>query len=302
MARGRFSLEVEGMGATAIATVMGLMALEPGQPAAAHVSMTQQEISSAVRAYQIPEGSVAEALTRLADENGVRMIYRTRLTKNFRTAGLIGSYTLTQALDTLLSGTGVSYRVTGEGRRAAIILAQADNGVRNDATPSGATPLPAINIGAEAKETSGRAGASSGAIRQGPGDRYTGYNVVSAPSTLKTDTPLLKTPISVQVVTREMMDDQQAISLKDALLTNVSGVTLTPNFFDVFKVRGFLTFGSIYKNGLQEYRYRYLDTTNLQSVEVLKGPAAMLFGRMEPGGVINLVAKRPLETPYTNPH
>ena len=56
--------------------------------------------------------------------------------------------------------------------------------------------------------------------------------------------------------------------------------------------------GNVYKNGLMEYRLRNLDTTNLQSIEVLKGPAAMLFGRGEPGGIINLVVKRPLETPY----
>jgi iron complex outermembrane receptor protein len=108
----------------------------------------------------------------------------------------------------------------------------------------------------------------------------------------------MKTPMSVQVVTRQTMDDQQAISLRDAVVGNVSGVTLGPSYFDVLKVRGFDSFGNVYKNGLQEYRFRYLDTTNLQSIDVLKGPAAMLFGRMEPGGVINLVAKRPLETPY----
>jgi iron complex outermembrane receptor protein len=113
------------------------------------------------------------------------------------------------------------------------------------------------------------------------------------------DTPLLKTPIAVEVVTRQTMDDQQAISVGDALLSNVSGVTSGISGFELFKVRGFYnTVGNIYKNGLMEYRQRNYDTTNLQSIEVLKGPAAMLFGRGEPGGVIDMVVKRPLETPY----
>ena len=47
-----------------------------------------------------------------------------------------------------------------------------------------------------------------------------------------------------------------------------------------------------------EYRIRNFDTANLQSIEVLKGPAAILFGRGEPGGIIDIVVKRPLETPY----
>ena len=41
-----------------------------------------------------------------------------------------------------------------------------------------------------------------------------------------------------------------------------------------------------------------LETANLQSIEVLKGPAALLFGRLEPGGIVNLVVKRPLDVPY----
>ena len=59
-----------GMGATAIATVMGLMAFAPERPAVAHVSMTAREVSEGVKAYKIPQGSAAEALNRLADESG----------------------------------------------------------------------------------------------------------------------------------------------------------------------------------------------------------------------------------------
>ncbi len=135
-------------------------------------------------------------------------------------------------------------------------------------------------------------------ISQGKGDRITGYRAESATSALKMDAPIMQTPISVQVVTRQTMDDRQAISVKDALLTNVSGVTLQPSWFEMYKIRGFSNNGNAYKNGLMEYRMRSLDTTNLQSIEVLKGPSAMLFGRVEPGGLINLVVKRPLETPY----
>ena len=157
----------------------------------------------------------------------------------------------------------------------SIILAQNDRGTMSDA--SGAEALPVIDVGAERKERPGADGA--------PQDRATDIRAIMPPSaskTLKTDTPLMQTPISVQVVTRQTMDDQQAISVKDAIVGNVSGVTLLPNFVDVYKVRGFANARNIYKNGLLEYRMRNLDTTNLQSIDVLKGPAAMLFGAWSP--------------------
>ena len=106
----------------------------------------------------------------------------------------------------------------------SILLAQNDADVRNDA--AGAEALPPIDVGADAGAR--RASGHRGGAPQGPGDRHTGYTAESAPTTLKTDTPLLKTPISVQVVTRQTMDDQQAITVSDALLTNVSGVTPIP--------------------------------------------------------------------------
>ncbi len=67
----------------------------------------------------------------------------------------------------------------------------------------------------------------------------------------------------------------------------------------VFNIRGFNSF-NVLRDGLligvaipQTY-----DTANLQSVDVLKGPASFLFGRADPGGVINMVTKKPLDTPY----
>jgi iron complex outermembrane receptor protein len=300
MARGRFSLEVEGMGATAIATVMGLMALEPGLPAAAHVSMTQHEISAAVRTYRIPEGSVAEALTRLADENGVRMIFRTQLTKKLKTAGLTGRYTLTQALDTLLSGTGLGYRVTGDGRGAAIILAQ------NDATRSdaGAEALPPIDIGAEQKERRDGKGAASGLTSQNS------YVVPNASTATKTDTPVMNTPVNVQVITQKALEDQQATTLRDALL-NVSGVTVpsgaatsnTSRAGGIF-VRGFQT-REFYQDGFRvNGAFAAQDIVgsqqfaNIGSIELLKGPAAILYGLSEPGGIINITTRAPQDTPH----
>lgn len=134
------------------------------------------------------------------------------------------------------------------------------------------------------------------------GGRLTGYNAVGPVSSSKTNIPILQTPYSVQIVPRETMDDRQAISVRDALSTNVSGISGAAGYYDGIKIRGFDSGGQLYRNGLKQQETSNLETTNLQSIEVLKGPAAMLFGRVEPGGLINFVPKRPQETPYFSVH
>jgi iron complex outermembrane receptor protein len=138
-----------------------------------------------------------------------------------------------------------------------------------------------------------------GAGAGGPGGRFTGYNAVEAVST-KAKIPLLQNPGAIQVVPREVLDDQQAISVQDAIVGNVSSVTLTgPQLGGIaFTIRGFNVGQAFFRNGLRQPQTLNIDTQNLQSIEVLKGPASMLYGRIEPGGLVNLVPKRPLFVPY----
>lgn len=129
------------------------------------------------------------------------------------------------------------------------------------------------------------------------GGRLTRYNAVGPVSSSKTNIPILQTPYAVQVVTRETMDDRQVVSVRDALLENVSSVSIGNQFYDRFNIRGFDS-PFFYRNGLRQVETTDFETTNLQSIEVLKGPAAMLYGRVEPGGIVNLIPKRPQSIPY----
>ncbi|WP_434151347.1 TonB-dependent siderophore receptor [Methylocaldum gracile subsp. desertum] len=113
----------------------------------------------------------------------------------------------------------------------------------------------------------------------------------------------MDTPVSVQVVPRAVMQDQQTTRIKDAL-ENVSGVRPQTSLGrgHGFLIRGFRN-QRVFRNGLVAGGISIgeapeFDTANLQSVEVLKGPAAILFGRIEPGGMINVVTKRPEDTPH----
>ncbi|WNV03783.1 TonB-dependent siderophore receptor [Candidatus Methylospira mobilis] len=129
------------------------------------------------------------------------------------------------------------------------------------------------------------------------GDNY----VIDHTSTAnKMDTPIMDTPFAVQSITRRTMDDQQAISVQDAINANTSSVVQgSPAFtYQTYTIRGFNTGNYIYMNGLRIGDSMGMDTNNVQSIDVLKGAAAMLYGLVQPGGMINLNLKRASDTPY----
>ena len=131
------------------------------------------------------------------------------------------------------------------------------------------------------------------------------YVVPNATSGTKTNTPIMETPLNVQVIPQQVLKDQQVISI-DQALKNVSGVTTTKavngGFDQRFFLRGFET-DTLFRNG---FRMDGGDAgfgnsqqfANVEQLEVLKGPAAILYGRVEPGGMINVITKQPLATPY----
>lgn len=124
------------------------------------------------------------------------------------------------------------------------------------------------------------------------------YSASNSTVSMRAAIPLMHSPVSVQVVPKAVLQDQQAIRLQDAL-KNVSGVqpTATGGEYDNFLIRGFSTEYGIFRNGMRLTNLVY-DLANVERIEVLKGPAAMLYGRIEPGGMINVVTQKPSDTPY----
>jgi outer membrane receptor protein involved in Fe transport len=126
-----------------------------------------------------------------------------------------------------------------------------------------------------------------------------GYAVTATAIATKTDTPILELPVSVQVVPQEVLKDQQVTRIEEAV-RNVSNVYQTNawsgGFADQFVIRGFLNYQVLYRDGFRMdtgYVGRH-ETANIEQIEVIKGPASILYGRMEPGGLINYTTKKPL--------
>ena len=132
------------------------------------------------------------------------------------------------------------------------------------------------------------------------GQRQNGYKVDESSSSKLPDS-LQETPQSVTVIPNEVLREESAFSLRDAL-RNVTGVSIAAGEGggaqgDNLTLRGFSARNDIFVDGIRDFGMYSRDTFNLESVEVLKGPSAVIFGRGSTGGAINQVSKSPSLTP-----
>ena len=120
-----------------------------------------------------------------------------------------------------------------------------------------------------------------------------GYAVTDT-TAAKIAAPLRDIPQSIDVVPAQLLLDQRALSLQDAL-KNVPGVSFAAGDGqrDQVNIRGFTAIADQFVNGFRDDALYFRDLSNTERVEVIKGPAAVLYGRGSSGGLINRVLKRP---------
>lgn len=132
-----------------------------------------------------------------------------------------------------------------------------------------------------------------------PAEATNGYQPLNTSTATLTNMPMLDIPQVVNTVSDKVLEDQHANTLDEALY-NVSNVVQTNTLGgtqDAFVRRGFGANrdGSIMTNGLRTVLPRSFNAAT-ERVEVLKGPASTLYGILDPGGLINVVTKRPERT------
>ncbi|WP_415878279.1 TonB-dependent siderophore receptor [Methylomonas sp. TEB] len=228
--------------------------------------------------FDIPSGNLANALLAYSEVTGIQLSYQQSLVSGLNSSSVTGDYTPEQALQKLLVGADIAYHYVD---KDAIALAEAPKEKSNIVN----TLKPVI--------------VASTAMAS-PNDPFNKeYNVSNASSATKTDTPIHETPLSIQVVPKAVINDQQGIRVSDAL-RNVSGYFNSRGdqpLYDGAFLRGFQVGSRMYIDGFRDMG-QSRSLANLERVEVVKGPAAALYGRLEPGGLINHVTKRPLFSPY----
>ena len=128
-----------------------------------------------------------------------------------------------------------------------------------------------------------------------------GFGVRESAAGTKTETPLLEVPSTVNVLNRQQLDSQQLLTLPEAL-NWVPGVfdQNSRSGFDRFTIRGFFAGDSVFLDGLRADPRFWINQElfGMERIEVLKGSASMLYGQVAPGGVVNLVSKRPRFEPH----
>ncbi|WP_175865336.1 TonB-dependent siderophore receptor [Burkholderia cepacia] len=227
----------------------------------------------------LPQQSLEKSLAQLSRETGVGILAPGDLVANRTVGPVSGHFSVSEALSRLLQGTGLLAEKQDEKTwviRGASPPKPVPAAPRND----GSTVLPDINV------TAGKEPSSDG---------FVAYSTSSA---TRSDTPLSDLAQSVQVVTQDVMKSQQAQNVKDAL-SNVSSVAIDGSGSGTIYIRGFAAnvitdgFSGIQTGPLSPGPSLNLPATALESVEVLKGADSILSGAMQPGGVVNIVKKRP---------
>jgi catecholate siderophore receptor len=153
-----------------------------------------------------------------------------------------------------------------------LAMAAASAAIADDAA-SGPTPLPKVTVTAEHESE--------------------GYLVEHSRTATKTDTPLIDVPQSVSVVARDLIQDQAMQSLADvARYVPGAGMAQGEGNRDTIILRGNSSTSDFFLDGVRDDVEYYRDLYNLDRVEVLKGPNAMIFGRGGAGGVVNRVSRQ----------
>jgi len=233
--------------------------------------------SAQLQSLQIPAGNLATSLSAFAQRSGITLSYAPELVQGLRSPGLDGAVSVEAALNELLAGTGLIAR---QGSAGYVILATADDS---------SYELAPLTVEGQAMQQSGVAPAE-------------GYHATVSRSATKTDTPILEIAQSISVVTAEQIADRKVDRVEDAVAytagVRIGSSGLDPRF-DQINVRGFeTTMSADFLDGLRQPYNGWLsiygvEAYTLERIEVLKGPASVLYGQISPGGMVNRVSKRP---------
>lgn len=259
-------------------TLTGINNVHAQENTLAESAVTQQE---AVRQYDIPAGPLSTVLTRFSTEAGIFMVGATELAQGRKSPGVRGKHSVQAALTALLAGTGLEVRPNAKGQ---YVLHQSDDSSVElplvKVSARGESDLPPVFAGGQVAQQS----------RMG----------------ILGNVDVFDTPFSTQSFTAEFARDQQARRISDIVSVDPSVRSAMAEYGDTetFMVRGFPLFTSqVGVNGL----YGMTDTRRItpefyERVDLLKGPASMLYG-VGPfgvvGGNLNLVSKRAGDEPLT---
>ncbi|WP_244374970.1 TonB-dependent siderophore receptor [Nitrobacter winogradskyi] len=270
-----------------LASISFAALLLPSQAAFAQTAPSSAPSAGALQqsiTFAIPPQSLSSGIVAFSRAAGIDLVFDGAVPRGARTSGVSGTFTVRDGVNRLLAGTGLSARFTNA-RTVQIVNPSAAGGV-SGAAPSGAISLDTIDV--------------QGETAWGPANGFVASRSATA---TKTDTPIIEVPQSISVVTRDQIEIRRNQTLNETL-------QYTPGVFaessgmqhsgPTFQIRGFSAVpadGPIFLNGLRTINNGDIEPFGLERIEVMRGPASVLYGQNQPSGVIALVTKRPTEGP-----
>jgi len=224
-------------------------------------------------AFDLARQPLPQALSVLSRLTGQSIVYVGDQPYGVQASPLRGELTVEEALQRLLGPTALTWRRLGPHTLTV--------------EPRPALPSSALVLDATA------------VVGQAPG--VAAYLPPASASVALTDTPTRDQPQAINTVSAQVLQDRAPRHLDEALI-NVSGITqgnTLGSTQDTLMKRGFgeNRDGAIMRDGMPVVQGRNLNAT-AERIEVLKGPASLLYGIQDPGGIINVVSKQPQATPY----
>lgn len=276
------------------AAFLGLASAIVPTVSSAQSTAVDQQIS-----LSIPPQSLSGALRQLAEVSGLQLVYATEITDSKQSPGVTGNLTVRSALTQLLAGSGLTFQFSGD-RTVLITATQAatdDSGVRQGGQVTVEGQGGNMPYGGLVSSVNGVNGSSDVEATEGTGSYTTGATSVASKIPLKPR----ETPNSVSVVTAQQMQDQSLNSVKD-VLERLPGISSAPGAngeeFDVYS-RGFKVDTYSFDGGAPvSYAYGnrpVIDMSEFDSVQLVRGADGLFGGYGNPGGVVNLVRKKPLD-------
>ena len=245
--------------------------------------------------YNIHTQLLSNALVQFATESNLDLIYTAEMVRGIKVKPVVGKMSAQEALGRLLKDSGFSYLFID---KTTVTLERSS---LHNSTDQESSPLILDTIVVKGRADNPRnqeADNSSGIIQKENEQTHT-YSVAYINSATKTDTPVKSIPQSIQFVNRSLIDDQQSITISEAL-RNISGVTTRNVLFtpvaEVTLIRGFRSEQLL--DGFTQYQNAgdRESTVNIEIIDVLKGSNALLYsgGAGSPvGGIIYLTSKLP---------
>ena len=250
------------------------LAIAFGTPLTSTLLVAAEQTSN-VRAYNLPAAPLASTLNQIASQAGLALSLNPSLAAGKTSAPVNGQYDAASALSQALRGTGLQLEQSSAGTYSLV------------AVPEGVMALPETAvIGVENSESA-----------WGPVE---GYLATRTAAGTKTDTSLLEAPRSISIATRQQMEDRGVQNLDDAV-RYMPGIVASSYGSDTradwLRVRGFEP--TQFLDGLPlpkgVYANPKMETWNLDRIALLRGPASSVYGQTPPGGLLDMVSRRPSE-------